>query len=215
MEDSDWHKAIDLYKRELSNNLVKIIEAERTKQKEKLFNFSHEAIIDELEEQITQPIKDLDDNFWGIITKRYKKVILEEEEKVKTILNDGFKTIEEEYDSFLKRLEEKIYTSSKKMIVKTTSDLNSHLLRKFNLVFKKTSEGKNRDWKKISEEQIHKHHAESVKQFDSYFDMFKRIEIPEYVSQEAPTMLGSFSSKKDQLLTADDITRIKDKFEDD
>mmetsp|Transcript_14233 Transcript_14233/g.12553 ORF Transcript_14233/g.12553 Transcript_14233/m.12553 type:complete len:123 (+) Transcript_14233:126-494(+) len=30
-----------------------------------------------------------------------------------------------------------------------------------------------------------------------------------------PTMSGSFQSKKDQLLSADDITRIRDKFEED
>lgn len=160
MEDSDWHKAIDLYKKELSNNLVKMIEIEREKQKEKLFNFSLETILDELEEEITQPIKDLDDNFWDKVVKKYKEIVLKEEEKVKIILNDGFKTFEEEYDRFLNKLEEKIYTSSKKIIVKTTSELNAHLNRKFNTYFKKNSEGKNRDWKNISEEEIHKLHAE-------------------------------------------------------
>jgi hypothetical protein len=160
MEDSDWNKAVDLYKRELCNSLVKMIEAEREKQKEKLFNFSLETILDELEEEITQPIKDLDDNFWEKIVKKYKEIILKEEEKVKIILNDGFKTYEEEYDHFLNKLEDKIYINSKKLIVKTVSELNAHLNRKFNIYFKKNSEGKNRDWKNISEEEIHKLHSE-------------------------------------------------------
>ena len=45
--------------------------------------------------------------------------------------------------------------------------------------------------------------------------MFKKIEIPQYISMSIPTMGGSFHSKKEQLLSADDITRIKDKFEED
>lgn len=215
MEDSDWDEAINLYMRELSNSLTKIIETERDKQKEKLFSFSLETICDELEEQITQPIKDLDDNFWSTIKSRYEEIVTKEEEKVKIILNDGFKCTEEEYDHFLHKLEEKIYTNGKKMIVKTTMELNSHLNRKFNQYFKKDSKGKNRDWKKIPEEEIVKLHEECVRQFDSVYEQFRKIEIPQFVSQATPSMSGSFHHKKDQLLSADDITKVKDKFMDD
>lgn len=160
MEDSDWQDAVKLYKKELSNNLIKMIEGERSKQKEKLFTFSLETICDELEDPVTEPIKNLEDNFWDIVIKRYKDIILKEEEKVKTILNDGFKTVEEEYDHFINKLEEKIYSNTKKIIFKTVSELNAHLNRKFNQFFKKDSDGKNRDWKSMPEEEIQKLHAE-------------------------------------------------------
>lgn len=159
-EGADWEEAIKMYTKELSNSLIKMIEAAREKQKEKLFTFSLETIVDELEEKITQPIKDLEDNFWNTIIERYTETIREEEEKVKTILNDGFKTEEDEYDSFLTRLEDKVYSQSKKHIVKTVMDLNSHLNRKFNTYFKKDDKGKNRDWKNIPEAEIEKLHAE-------------------------------------------------------
>ena len=159
MDDAeDWQKAIDLYKKELSNSLVKMIETERTKQKEKLFTFSVETIVDELEDKITQPIKDLEDNLWENVNEKYKEIILEEEEKIKAILNDGFKTQDEEYDSFLTKLEDKVYNQSKRLIIRTVSDLNSHLNRKFNYYFKKDSEGKHRDWKNLTEDEIEKLH---------------------------------------------------------
>lgn len=67
---------------------------------------------------------------------------------------------DEEYDTFLTKLEDKIYIQSKKLINKTVSDLNSHLNRKFNSFFKKDSKGKNRNWKNMSEEDIEKLHIE-------------------------------------------------------
>lgn len=215
MEGSDWKESIKLTSNDLGNSLVKMIETEREKQKEKLFTFSFEKIVDDLEEAITQPIKDLEDNFWSKINASYTDTVNEEEEKVKTILNNGFKTQDEEYDGFLTKLEDKIYNSCKKTIVKTVSDLNSHLNRKFNTFFKKDDKGKNRDWKNIPEEEIGKLHKECVGQFDSVFDQFRRIEIPRYVSMQTPTMSGSFHTPKEQLLSPNDITRIKDKFEQD
>lgn len=71
MEDAQWQDTIKLHSKELGNSLIKIIEGERNKQKDKLFVFSFETIIGELEEEITQPIKDLEDNFWQIIIKKY------------------------------------------------------------------------------------------------------------------------------------------------
>lgn len=215
MEGSEWKEVIKITSNDLGNSLVKMIETEREKQKEKLFTFSFEKIVDDLEEAITQPIKDLDDNFWSKINASYNDTVTEEEEKVKTILNNGFKAQDEEYDGFLTKLEDKVYNSCKKIIVKTVSDLNSHLNRKFNTFFKKDDKGKNRDWKNIPEEEIGKLHKECVGQFDSVFDQFKRIEIPRYVSMQTPTMSGSFHTSKEQLLSPNDITRIRDKFEQD
>lgn len=215
MEGSNWGDAIKQYRKELSNNLVKIIEAERNRQIEKLFTLSVDKICDALEEPITQPIKDLEDDFWDIVIERYRKIVSEEEEDVKKILNDGFKCEEEEYDSFLNKLEEKVYINTKKMIVKTTSELNAHLNRKFNQYFKKDANGKNRDWKKIPEEEIQKLHEECVGQFKDVFTQFKKIEIPHYVSQSAPTMSSTYGSSKEQLLSADDITKVRDRFEED
>lgn len=215
MEDSNWGEAIKQYKKELSSNLIKMIESERHRQIEKLFTISVDKISDALEEEITQPIKDLEDDFWDIIIERYKKIVTEEEEDVKKILNDGFKSEEEDYDNFLNKLEEKIYHNSRKMIVKTTSELNSHLNRKFNHYFKKDANGKSRDWKKIPEEEIQKLHEECVNQFKDVYAQFKKIEIPHYVSQSTPTMSSTYGSSKEQLLSADDITKVIDRFEED
>jgi hypothetical protein len=95
-----------------------------------------------------------------MIKVKYRKTIDDKEEDIKNILNDGFKTLEDEYDCFLLKIEEKIYSNCKKLIVKTTNELNSHLNRKFNVIFKKDSKGRNRDWKSIAEEDIEKLHAE-------------------------------------------------------
>lgn len=81
------------------------------------------------------------------------------------------------------------------MIVKTVNELNSHLNRKFNQFFKKDSDGKNRDWKNIPEDEIQKLHAECVKQFDNIYENFKKIEIPQYVSHSEPSLSGTFSHK--------------------
>ena len=185
---------------------------------EKLFNFSVENIWDILEKEISDPIKNLDDDFWSTIKSKYRKVISDKEEDIKNILNDGFKTLEDEYDNFLLKIEEKIYSNSKKLIIKTTNEINSHLNRKFNLIFKKDSKGKNRDWKIISEEEIEKLHADWVRHFDNVLEQFKKIDIPKNVSYSTPTMTpmeGSFHKEKDTLLTEDEITKVQDKFEDD
>jgi hypothetical protein len=215
MEGSGWEELIIITSKDLGHSLVKMIETEREKQKEKLFIFSLETIVDELEGAITKPIKDLDDNFWDKIIESYKDTVNREEDKVKAILNDGFKTLDEEYDGFLIKLEDKVYNSCKKIIVKTVSDINSHMNRKFNSFFKKDENGKNRDWKNMPEEEIGKLHSECMGHFNSVLEQFKKIEIPKYVSMQMPTMSGSFHTSKDQLLSPDDITHIKDKFEQD
>jgi hypothetical protein len=215
MEGSGWENAISLHGKDLENDLQKQIELSREKQKDKLFTFSFENIVDEIEEEITQPIKDLEDNMWSTITKRYTEIVRTEEEKVRDVLVEGFKADDDETDSFMTRLEEKVYDQANKFIRRCVADLNSHLNRKFNTYFKKDDKGKNRDWKSIPEEEIEKLHNECYHQFDSYFDMFRKMEIPQYVTMNTPTMGGSFHSKKDQLLSADEITRIRDKFEQD
>lgn len=113
MDGSDWNKTIELYKKDLHANIVKMIENERFKQMEKLFTFSHSNICDILEKEITEPIKNLEDDFWDVVVINYRQTIEDKEEDVKKILNDGFKVVEEEYDAFLKKLEEKIYSSCK------------------------------------------------------------------------------------------------------
>lgn len=218
LEDTDWRKNVDLYRKDLSSGLQKAIDEERGKQMDKLYNFSIENICEILEKEITEPIKNLEDDFWSIVRQKYRKTIQEKEEDIKNILNDGFKTMEDEYDNFLLRIEDKIYTNSKKIIIKTTSDLNSHLNRKFNSIFKKDSNGKNRDWKSLSEEEIERLYNGCFKQFDNILDNFKKIEIPKNVSFSTPTMTptgGSFHKAEEALLTEGEITKIWDRFEDD
>lgn len=217
LDESDWRKTVDLYRKDLSSGLQKAINDERSKQMEKLFNFSVENICDILEKEVTEPIKNLEDDFWRTIKKNYRRIIEEKEEDIKNILNEGFKTLEDEYDNFILKIEDKIYTNCKKFIVKTTNDINSHMNRKFNTIFKKDSNGKNRDWKLISEEDIEKLFTDWVRQFDNILENFRKIEIPKNVTSEYPTMTltSSFHREKEALLTEDEITKVKDKFEDD
>lgn len=165
---------------------------------------------------LTEPIKDLDDNFWSTVNSNYTKLLRENESSLKNILVDGFKTDEDEYDLYIANYEDEIYKFSKKLIVKCCSDLNSHLNRKFNSYFKNDDKGKHRNWKDIPEEKIQQLFEECYNQFDKVYDQFHEIELPKRPNAAEITMgNGSMYKKKDSLLSSEDITKIKDKFSDD
>jgi hypothetical protein len=181
-----------------------------------MFEISKENICDDLEKVLTSPIESLEDNFWSQINKDYTTMLHKHESDIKNILVDGFQVNEDDYDLYIARFEDEIYKFSKKLIIKTCSDLNSHLNRKFNTYFKKDDKGKHRNWKDISEERIGQLYEECVHQFDKAYDNFLEIELPRRPNSAQPTMgSGSMYKKKDTLLTHEDITRIKDKFADD
>ena len=68
------------------------------------------------------------------------------------------------------------------MLRKVTSDLSTHIKRKFDDVFRKDNEGKLREWHKIDPEDIKKIWDSSHKSMDKYFEMFTEIAIPRQVS---------------------------------
>jgi len=215
MRDSEWH--YDHQMNELDHRLKERIDVEKEKQMTKLFEISKENLCDELEKKITAPIENLEDNFWSTINRDYVKCMRKHESDIKNMLVDGFRVSEDEYDVSIAKFEDEIYKHCKKIIIKTCSDLNSHLNRKFNSYFKKDEKGKNRHWKDISEERIKQLHEECYAQFDKVYDNFVYIELPNRVTMSEPTMTssGSIYRKKEVLLSPEDITRIKDKFEDD
>lgn len=83
-------------------------------------------------------------------------------------LLDGFKCEFEEIEDFLGVFQSNIYTFTTDYIKKLFRytfknhlyrDINTNLLRKFNLEFKKDKDGKNRDWRTIEEEKIREMHT--------------------------------------------------------
>ena len=213
LEGSEWH--FDNQLNELDHRLRERIQLEKEKQLAKLFEISKENLFDELEKIVITPIENLEDEFWSKINSNYVKTLKAHESTIKDILVDGFLVNEDEYDLTIAKFEDEVYKNSKKLIIKTSNQLGSHLNRKFNSYFKKDDKGKNRSWKDISEEKIKELHDECFHQFDKVYDNFVYIELPHRATLDTPMMSGSIARKKDTLLSPEDITKIKDKFEDD
>lgn len=74
------------------------------------------------------------------------------------MLRVGFKCSEEEVDDFIRDLEGHVHHQTIEIVRRLFRDINTHLLRKFNKIFKKDETGKTRDWKAIEENQIRELH---------------------------------------------------------
>lgn len=176
---------------------------------------SKENLSDKVEKIIVRPIENLEDNFWSTIISDYGKALRDEERTVKNILVDGFKVSEDEYDYSIMKYEDDMYKFCVKVIEKSARDLNSHLNRKFNSIFKKDDKGKHRSWKDIPEEEIKRLHESCFNEFEKVYDNFAYIELAKQSNSDGPTMTGNMSRKKDTLLSPEEITKIREKFEDD
>ena len=123
----------------------------------------------------------------------------------------------------MRTLESSIYDFTIEYIHKLFFDINPNLIRKFNKLFKKDEQEKNRDWRTIEENQIRELWKKCKAQVDELFNEFKYIKIPRASQQTVGgttdgTDLGKSSLNRSlsimypRLLTEANLNTLKDKF---
>lgn len=88
---------------------------------------------------------------------------------------------------FTETLENAVYQFATEYIKRLFRDINTNLLRKFNTLFKKDENGKNRDWKSIEEGQIRDLHVKCKAVMEGIIKQFKFISIPKPGAMNSPT----------------------------
>jgi len=175
---------------------------------------------------VNDPIYQLDADFWTQMKKPYCNELLNIRENSEVSLKENFECSEEEIEDFVDTLEASIYNFTTDYIKKIFRDINTNLLRKFNLLFKKEDgTNKNRDWRTIEEPVIRELHLKIKNQLIEIIGDFKYIKIPRNVSEKdainnppkSPLVgLGrSMTIQYSRLLSEMDINRVKDKFSED
>jgi len=101
---------------------------------------------------VNEPVYRLDDDFWEQVIEPYRSELISARDNSSQTLKENFLCTDEEIDEFVDQLEVNIYTFTTDYIKKIFRDINSNLLRKFSLVFKKEDGVKNRDWRSMEEQ---------------------------------------------------------------
>jgi hypothetical protein len=123
----------------------------RDKEIDKLQVLTQQAAKDNLEQIINGPVYELNPDFWEEIRVPYIKELQELALNCERILEDGFKCSEDEVSDFKATLETAIHNFTTEYVKRLFRDINTNLLRKFNKLFKKDENGKNRDWRALEE----------------------------------------------------------------
>ena len=95
----------------------------------------------------------------------------------------------------MNRLDTTLYNYSIDSIRGKFRNINTDLVRKFSLLFKKDEQGKSREWKDIEEGQIRDLWSKSKATMNEVINDFKYIRIPKNPIQDALNQYGKFSSK--------------------
>jgi hypothetical protein len=85
----------------------------------------------------------------------------------------------------MKTLEKTLNTFTTEYILRLFRDINTNLLRKFNLLFKKNENGQNREWRDIEEGKIRDIWSKCRAQMAEIIEDFKYIKLPKTVLTES------------------------------
>lgn len=100
---------------------------------------------------MNNPIYELNSGFWDEIRKPYVEELIQIKINCEDLLEGSFKADHTEISEFLSTLENSIYDFTVEYLKKLFFDINPNLIRKFNKLFKKDDQDKNRDWRAIEE----------------------------------------------------------------
>jgi hypothetical protein len=174
-----------------------------------------------VEEIVNGPIYELDSNFWEEIKKPYVDELLQIKLSCEAVLDSSFKADKFEITDFLQTLESAIYDFTVEYLRKLFFDINPNLIRKFNKMFKKDEQDKNRDWRTIEENQIRELWKKCKSETDELFNEFKYVKIPRgnqatqlhgTTDGGPPSLNRSLSIMFPRLLTEANLNALRDKF---
>ena len=140
------------------------------------------AAKDQIESLINEPVYEIDINLWEQIRKPYTAELNQIKENCERVLDESFECDYDETYDFISTLEEAIYNYTTEYIRRLFKDINTNLLRKFNKLFKKDEQGRNREWMKIEEHKIRELHAKCKAEMDDVINEFKYIKLPRTTS---------------------------------
>lgn len=101
IDDSGWGDQVYLHENELAHNLDLIIKNMREKEIDKLQNLTTKATYDTIEEIVSGPIFELNDNFWEEIREPYTEEIKAVLQNCGEILKNGFSSDQNEQEEFM------------------------------------------------------------------------------------------------------------------
>ena len=127
----------------------------------------------------------MDPDFWEKMRLPFTKELAELAQNSEDVLRKGFKCNEFEIGEFMKTLEKTLNTFTTEYILRLFRDINTNLLRKFNLLFKKDENGKNREWRDIEEGKIRDIWSKCRAQMAEIIEDFKYIKLPKTVLTES------------------------------
>lgn len=221
MENSNWGDQVHMHYSEIEQQLKTLIHHAREKEIDKLQVLTQKAYKDRVEEIVNGPIYELDSNFWEEIKKPYIEELMQIKISCESVLDSSFKADKYEISEFLQTLETSIYDFTVEYLRKLFFDINPNLIRKFNKLFKKDEQDKNRDWRAIEENQIRELWKKCKAETDELFNEFKYVKIPRgsqalniHATTDGgpPSLNRSLSVMFPRLLTEANLNALKDKY---
>ncbi len=104
-----------------------------------------------LERIINAPIYELNPEFWKEISDPLRQEYKDLSSSCEHVLRSSFRCSDAEIHEFMQTLESTLHQFTVDYIRRLFRDINTNLLRKFNKIFKKDDNGKNREWRDIEE----------------------------------------------------------------
>ncbi len=151
LDGSGWGEHVLNHETDLTMQLRTFINNARDKEIDKLKHLTQQAAKDNLEQIINGPIYELNPEFWEEIRTPYLKELQDLAYSCEQILQKSFKCDLNEVSEFMKNLDQTLHQFTVDYVRRLFRDINTNLLRKFNKIFKKDEQGKNREWRDIEE----------------------------------------------------------------
>ena len=226
IENAGWSSQVTIHEADVTQQLRSLINNAREKEIDKLQVLTQTAAKNNIEEIINTPIYELNPTFWEEIRVPYLNELRDIASNSEEVLKVGFKASWQEVEDFIQTLESSIHSQTVEIVKRLFRDINTNLLRKFNKLFKKDENGKNREWRQIEEGTIREMHTKFKSQMEEVIGEFKYMKLPKAALSSTPApgelsqtpMSGiqrSMTIQYARLLSEQDINRVRDKFNED
>lgn len=159
MEGSGWEEQVLLHEADVRQQLKSLVQNAKEKEVDKLQILTQQAAKNNIETIINEPIYNLNPQFWEEIREPYLMELRDLSDNCQKVLSESFRCSADEVNEFMEIMERDIHAVTKEIVKRLFRDINTNLLRKFNKMFKKDANEKNRNWREMEEAKIRELHA--------------------------------------------------------
>jgi hypothetical protein len=99
--------------------------------------------------------------------------------EIEKTLKSSFDSEEEEMMDYFDELQDKIFHFTQDFLKKSFRDINTNLMRRFNIMFANGQDGKPRDWRLMEEAKIKEEYFKAKQCTEDIFPELKYIKLPQ------------------------------------